>query len=188
MTSIRNDQARFCKDCLTLYRIHTINQVIEECVEYNQPQYIAFTDYENAFDSSKISAVVQALWDQGAAEPCVNVLEDIFGGSTATIVIHKECNKIATKKGIRQVYTISPRPFTASLQGQSGIRVSGKYISNLQFVMALPCQVTEVVLKVNMNKNKVMLNSPGKEQQFAICREAQEIHLLWADNDCRFEP
>ena len=69
--------------------IHTISQVIEKCAEYNQPLYIAFIDYEKAFDSVETSAVIKALRKQGVDEHYVRILEDIYNGSTATIVLHK---------------------------------------------------------------------------------------------------
>ncbi|MCJ3464047.1 reverse transcriptase family protein, partial [Klebsiella pneumoniae] len=72
------EQAGFRKGYSTVDHIHTINQVIEKCAEYNQPLYIAFIDYEKEFDSVDTSAVMQALRNQGVDEHYVRLLEDIY--------------------------------------------------------------------------------------------------------------
>lgn len=38
---------------------NVINQVIEKSTEHNKPLYVAFIDYEKAFDSAQISAVLE---------------------------------------------------------------------------------------------------------------------------------
>ena len=194
------EQAGFRTGCSTIDHIHTINQVIEECTEYNQPLYIAFIDCEKAFDSVEISAVMQTLRNQGVDEVYINILEEIYRGSTATIVLHKESNRIPIKKGVRQGDTISPMLFTACLQEvirsleweQLGIRVNGEYLSNLRFaddvallsnlenelqsmITELDRQSTMVGLKINMQKTKVMYNNLGKEQRFEIGNSALEV-------------
>ena len=195
-----NEQAGFRKGYSTMDHIHTINQVIEKCAEYNQPLYIAFIDYEKAFDSVETSAVIQALRNQGVDEHYVRILEDIYNGSTATIVLHKESSKIPIRKGVRQGDTISPMLFTACLQEvfrtldweQVGVRVNGEYLSNLRFaddvallsnsgdelqsmLTALDEQSRTVGLKINMQKTKVILNNLGKAQRFEIGGEAVEV-------------
>ena len=110
------DQAGFRTGFSTIDHIHTINQVIEKCAEYNQPLYIAFIDYENAFDSAETSAVMQALRNQGIDEAYINIMEEIYSGSTATVVLHKESDRIPIKNGVRQGDTISTMLFAACLQ------------------------------------------------------------------------
>uniref|UniRef100_A0A6G5AC50 Putative endonuclease-reverse transcriptase n=1 Tax=Rhipicephalus microplus TaxID=6941 RepID=A0A6G5AC50_RHIMP len=181
------EQAGFRTGYSTIDHIHTINQVIEKCSEYNQPLYIAFIDYEKAFDSVEISAVMQTLRNQGVDEIYINILEEIYRGSTATIVLYKESNRIPIKKGVRQVDTISPMLFTACLQEvfrsldweQLGIRVNGEYLSNLRFaddiallsnsgdelqlmITELDKESRKVGLKINLQKTKVMYNNLGK--------------------------
>lgn len=45
------EQAGFRKNFTTIDHLHTINQVIEKCNEYEQELYLAFIDYTKAFDS-----------------------------------------------------------------------------------------------------------------------------------------
>ncbi len=76
---------------------------------------MAFIDYEKAFDSVKISKVMQAIKRQGVDKPYIKILEDIYRDSTATIKLHQNSRKIPIKKGVRQGDTISPKLLTACL-------------------------------------------------------------------------
>jgi len=40
--------------------IHALNQIIEKCNEYSTPLYMAFIDFKKAFDSVKITAILNA--------------------------------------------------------------------------------------------------------------------------------
>ena len=71
-----------------------------------------FIDYEKGFDSVEISAVIEALRNQGVQDAHVNILA-IYKDCTATLVLHKKSTKLPIKKGVRQGDTISPMPFTA---------------------------------------------------------------------------
>ena len=62
------------------------------------------------------STVMKALRRQGLEEMYVQILEDIYKESTATIKLHKVSNKIPIQKGVRQGDTISPKMFTAVLE------------------------------------------------------------------------
>lgn len=85
---------------------------------------------------------MQALRSQGIDEPYISILEGICSRSTATIIFHKESDRIPVKNSVRQGDTVSLMLFTACLQEvfgaleweELGIRVNGKYLSNLQFV------------------------------------------------------
>lgn len=70
--------------------IHVINQVMEKAAEYNKPLCL---DKEKAFDS-----VLKALGRQGAPRTCVDTLADIYNDSTATLPLHKKCDKITTQR------------------------------------------------------------------------------------------
>ena len=49
---------------------------------------MAFIDYEKAFDSVQIPAVLGAIQQQGVEEVYCNILEDIYKDGTATIKLH----------------------------------------------------------------------------------------------------
>ena len=52
------EQAGFRSGYSTIVHIHFVNQMKEKCREYNIPLYIAFVDYEKAFDSVQTQAVL----------------------------------------------------------------------------------------------------------------------------------
>ncbi len=61
--------------------------------------------------------------------------------SSVTVHLHKESEKIRTKRGVRQWDTISPKVFTATLESifrrlngeNKGVKIDGEFISNLRF-------------------------------------------------------
>lgn len=55
---------------------------------------ITFIDYEKAFDSAQIPAVLEAIRRQGAKEVYCKILEDTYEDGTATIKFHTENGKI----------------------------------------------------------------------------------------------
>ena len=194
------EQAGFRSGYSTTDHMQTINQVIEKTVEFKKPLCMAFIDYEKAFDSVEISAVMRAIRKQGIDEAYVQTLEDIYNDGSATIKLHKESKKIPIKKGVRQGDTISPKLFTATLEDifrnlewdNKGINVNGEYLSNLRFaddivlfsdsgeelqqMMAeLNRESLKVGLKMNRKKTKVMFNSFIQPQQIKIDDEAIEV-------------
>ncbi|XP_026326747.1 uncharacterized protein LOC113235301 [Hyposmocoma kahamanoa] len=54
------EQAGFRSGFSTIYHIHTVNQLMGKCLEFNRPLVMAFVDYEKAFDSIKHWAVFHA--------------------------------------------------------------------------------------------------------------------------------
>lgn len=77
---------------------------------------MAFIDYEKAFDSVDIAAVLEALKDQGIEETYIRLLDDIYKGYTGRIILHKKSENFPIRKRVRQGDTISPKLFTAYLE------------------------------------------------------------------------
>ncbi|MEG7521769.1 MAG: reverse transcriptase domain-containing protein, partial [Chromatiales bacterium] len=77
---------------------------------------IAFVDYEKAFDSVQTQAVLTSLQEQGIEDVYVELLKHMYTNSSMTVHLHKECNKINIRRGVRHGETISPKLFTATLE------------------------------------------------------------------------
>lgn len=45
------EQAAYRKGYSTMDHLHTVRQIMEKTMEYKLPLYLAFIDYEKAFDS-----------------------------------------------------------------------------------------------------------------------------------------
>ncbi len=161
---------------------------------------MAFIDYEKAFNSVITSAVMQALRQQGIDELYIKLLEDIYRDTTATIQLHKKSRKILISKGVRQGNTISPKLFTAWLEGilkklewnDFGFKIDGEYLNNLRFaddivllsnsgedldkmVSDLHGESLKVGLKMNMKKTKIMYNKHLTGRQIMIGNKALEL-------------
>ena len=58
-----------------------------------------------------------------------------------TVHLHKESEKMRIKRGVRQVDTITPKLFTATLESifrrlnweNKGVKIDGEFLSNLRF-------------------------------------------------------
>ena len=55
------EQAGFRSGYLTTDHLQVLNQLIEKSNEYKEPLYIAFVDYEKAFDSFEYEDILNAL-------------------------------------------------------------------------------------------------------------------------------
>ena len=65
--------------------IFTLTQLLERAREYRLPLCVAFIDYEKAFDSVEINAVMRALKEQGVAAQYVNLLKEANTGCTTDV-------------------------------------------------------------------------------------------------------
>lgn len=72
-------------------------------------------DHEKTFDTRNL-AVIQALRNYGVDVQYEKILENIYNGFSATVVLYKESSKIPIRKGVRQGDTISPMLYTPCLQ------------------------------------------------------------------------
>lgn len=187
------EQAGFRRNFSTIDHIHTLNQLKEKCQEFNIPVCVAFVDYEKAFDSVETWAVLEALKEQDINPSYIKVIKDIYTGSTTTVKLHKESNKIPIRKGVRQGDTISPKLFTACLEHifkdinweDKGINVNGEKLNHLRFAddiviiannfneMESMLQDLDIAsrkrgLKMNMKKTKVMADQSVKHKPIII--------------------
>ncbi|PIK38581.1 endonuclease-reverse transcriptase [Apostichopus japonicus] len=187
------EQEGFRRNFSTTDHIHTLNQLKEKCQEFNIPVCVAFVDYEKAFDSVETWAVLEALKEQDINPDYIKVIKDIYTGSTTTVKLHKESNKIPIRKGVRQGDTISPKLFTACLEHifkdisweDKGINVNGEKFNHLRFAddiviiannfneMEIMLQDLDIAsrkrgLKMNMKKTKVMADQSVKHKPIII--------------------
>ena len=135
------EQAGFRSGYSTTDHIHVVNQLKEKCREYNIPLCIAFVDYEKAFDSVQIQAVLTSLQEQRIEDVYIELLKEVYTNSSITVHLHKESNKVNIRRGVRQGDTVSPKLFTAALESifrqliweTRGLKIDGEYLNHLRF-------------------------------------------------------
>ncbi|CAG5018038.1 unnamed protein product [Parnassius apollo] len=103
------EQAGFRKGFSTIDHIHTLRQIVQKTEEYNLPLCLAYVDYEKAFDSVEIWAVLQSL--QRCQVDCryIEVLKCLYSRATMAIRVQNQSSKpIQLQRGVRQGDVISP--------------------------------------------------------------------------------
>ena len=98
--------------------IHTINQLREKCDKYNLPLCLTFADFEKAFDSAEIDAILKCLVSRGIKPTYTHLLRDIYSKCTSTVTLGGNSIEINIKRGrkTRRYYLTQPKLFTACLE------------------------------------------------------------------------
>ena len=96
--------------------LHLTGQILEKTNEYQLPLFMAFVDYEKAFDSIKHAPVFEALEKHGVPSKIINIIKETYTNGTAQIQTKKLNEKIKIQKGVRQGDTLSPSMFTADVE------------------------------------------------------------------------
>ena len=81
------EQAGFRSGYSTMDHIHVLNQLLECCRKYKMPLVLAFIDYEKAFDSIEINAVLLGLQQQGISYEYVDLLRELNSGCATNITL-----------------------------------------------------------------------------------------------------
>ncbi|KAH7709040.1 reverse transcriptase [Aphelenchoides avenae] len=102
-----NEQAGFRSGFCTFDHMQVMNQLQEKAREKNLKLYLIFIDYEKAFDSIEINAVLNAIQKQGVQQQYVDVLENVYDGCTTEVKLFEEPIAIPIGRGVRQGDTIS---------------------------------------------------------------------------------
>lgn len=177
------EQAGFRKHFSTTDHLHTIRTLIEKCTEYNVPLHVAFVDFQKAFDSVEIWAVLESLENARIDSRYTNIIKNIYENASIQIKLDEKTktNPIKLQRGVRQGDTISPKLFTLVLEDifkklkwdTKGVNIDGVYLNHLRFaddialiannlqelnemLQQLNDVSATVGLKMNYNKTKIM--------------------------------
>ena len=133
------EQAAYRRGFSTIDHLHAVTQELEKTTEYNSPLYMAFVDYEKAFDSIQHRAVFEALRAHGVQEKYINIIKETYADGVAQIRTERLSGKIKIVKGVRQVDTLLPVILTAAvveifkrMDIEAGVNINGVRLSNLR--------------------------------------------------------
>ncbi|KAE9414062.1 hypothetical protein Angca_006728, partial [Angiostrongylus cantonensis] len=135
------EQAGFRKGFTPMDQIHTLTRFIKVSREYKRSLSLTFIDLKKPFDSIEIEAVMEALGSQGVPTQCIKILRELYKIFTTKISPFYNDFNIDVKRGVRQGDTISPKPFTATLQNvmrtlqwnTMGVTIDGRQLHHLRF-------------------------------------------------------
>ena len=174
------EQAGFRKGYSTRDHIFTLTQLLERSREYRLPLCAIFVDFEKAFDSVEVNAVLQSLAQQSVPSGYIELLKDANSGCTTDITLFDKQIRIPVGRGVKQGDTISPKLFSACLETvmrrlnqTKGIKIDGENINHLRFaddvvllgesidgprqmLRELEKEGAKVGLKINHSKTKFM--------------------------------
>nr|XP_049701309.1 LINE-1 retrotransposable element ORF2 protein [Helicoverpa armigera] len=159
------EQAGFRQKFSTLDHIHTVKQIIEKYREYNKNIYMAFIDYSKAFDSISHKAIWKNLEQQGIPTKYINIIKNIYLNCEAKIQLETLGEKFSIKRGARQGDPLSPKLFSAVLEGifrkldwnGFGLNILGTKLNHLRFADDI------VLFEENPAHLEEMINSLNEE-------------------------
>lgn len=182
------EQAGFRRNFSTIDHIHVLRQILQKTKEYNKTFYIAFVDFNKAFDTLEHKFIWDALERQGVHGKYIRILKNVYKKSTAQIKLESIGEEFPVERGVRQGDPISPKIFSAVLEmifrnlnwKNKGLNINGENLSHLRFaddlilfsenpktletmLQELATESEKAGLSMNLMKTKVMTNSSQTE-------------------------
>lgn len=176
--------------------IHSINQLREKCRDYNIPLCLIFVDFEKAFDSVEINAILNSLLASGVESGYVKLLKNIYTDCTTSTTLDNLKTTMSIKKGVRQGDTISPKLFTCCLEyvfsqlhwENKGIHIDGEYLNHLKFADDIVIishsteEATDMLNDLNTKSRKCGLKINKAKTKIVRNKKEQSTHPVTLDN------
>ena len=162
------EQAGFRSGYSTTDHLQVLNQLIEKSNEYKEPLYIAFVDYEKAFDSVEHEDILNALEKHQIPTVYIETLASMYRNGTAQVKVDNNMSKpFDIRRGVRQGDTLSPNMFNSGLEQvfrrlnwqDKGININGEKLSNLRFADDV------ALLSRSLNELQDMINELQEESE-----------------------
>ena len=166
-------QARFRKGRETRNQIANIPWIIEKAREFQKSIYICFIDYAKALDCVDHNKLWKILQEMGKPDHLTCFLRNLYAAQEATVrTWHGTIDWFQIRKGVRQGCVLSPCLFNLYAEyimwnarldeAQAGIKIAGRYISNLRYadnttLMAKSEELKNLLMKVKEQREKVGL-------------------------------
>ena len=181
-------QAGFRKGRGTRDQIANIRWIMEKAREFQKNIYFCFIDYAKAFDCLDHNKLWTILKEMGIPDHLTCFLRNLYAGQEATVRTgHGTTDWCQIGKGVHQGCILSPCLFnfyaeyimrdTGVEEAQAGIKIARRNMNNLRYaddttlmaeseeelkslLMKVKEEGEEVVLKLNIQKTKIMTSGP----------------------------
>ena len=173
-------QAEFRKGRGTRDQTANIHWNIEKAREFQKNNYFCFIDYTKAFDCVDHNKLQKILKEMGIPDHLTWFLRNLYAGQEATIRTgHGTTDWLQIRKGVCQSCILSPCLFNLNAEyirqnagldeTQAGIKIARRNSNNLRYAddTTLKGEGEEekeksekVVLKLNIQKTKIMASGP----------------------------
>ena len=113
---LRQEQAGFRKGRSCVDHIFTLRQILEQTHEWNSPLYIAFIDFEKAFDSLHRESLWKILRSYGIPQKLVNVIQALYENFECRVINdNKLTEPFQVNTGVKQGCILSPTLFSLAI-------------------------------------------------------------------------
>lgn len=92
------EQAGFRRNYGTNDHLQTIKTLIEKSIEYNKPLVLIFVDFNKAFDTVELQAILSALQQNRIDYRYTQLIQHIYNNATANVKLHEYINKYRIKR------------------------------------------------------------------------------------------
>lgn len=170
--------------------IHTLELIIEKYREHQKPLYIAFIDYQKAFDTISHSSIWDSLKEQGVDDRYINTIKSIYRNNTSRVKLETIGPYFPVRRGVRQGNPLSPKIFVAILEyviskldwKYKRLYIQDAFLSHLRFaddlvllsesssqlqlmMESLHLASIAVSLEMNLSKTTAITNSSKKQEK-----------------------
>ena len=113
---LRQEQAGFRKGRSCIDHIFTLRQILEQTHEWNSSLYIAFVDFEKAFDSLHRDSLWKILRSYGFPTKIVNIIQALYNNFECKVIHdNKLTEPFEVKTGVKQGCILSPTLFSLAV-------------------------------------------------------------------------